>query len=195
MVYTICWLAAVAVILIAPIAARIFFPFPYKQIIHENCFRYSLDPLLVISIIKVESSFNPAAHSPKGALGLMQVMPDTGAWIATRRGMEFSLRELSVPVKNIEYGCWYLNYLNREFLGKLPLVLCAYNSGHLHVQTWLRQKTWSGDPRHAEQIPFEETRVYLKKVLWTYAWYKRLYGKNYSSAGADFPRLRQESRS
>lgn len=161
-----------------PQILKFIFPFPYREIVYENSEKYHLDPLLVIAIIKVESGFNPHACSSKGAMGLMQLMPETGAWVAQKQGQKFSRGNLKKPEYNISYGCWYLEYLQQRFANKIPLMLSAYNSGHLKVHNWVEEKIWDGETDHLEAIPFSETRVYVRKVLITYGWYKKIYGSS-----------------
>ena len=168
---------------------RIFFPYPLRPLIEANSEKYSLDPLLVVAIIKVESNFNPTARSKKGAVGFMQVMPQTAEWIAQQSGLKFNKEDLLKPEHNISYGCWYLNFLQQEFSYKLPLVICAYNSGHFNVHSWLKNKTWDGSLENSAQIPFEETKIYLKKVVRTYYWYQKLYGNNSPMGGKIFFRI------
>ncbi len=157
---------------------RLFYPFPYREIIVREAAVYHIDPLLVAAVIKTESNYRPNAQSVKGARGLMQIMPDTGQWIAGQMGMKsFQLEALEQPAVNIKFGCWYLANLFNEFNGDKVLVLAAYNGGRGNVKQWIADKSWTGNQASLEQIPFGETRNYVDKVLKNYRIYQKLYQK------------------
>jgi soluble lytic murein transglycosylase-like protein len=120
----------------------------YSEIIHEKCRQYDVDPSLVKAMIKTESDYNPDAVSPKGAMGLMQLMPVTA-------------REMGVynpynAEQNIEGGIKYIKYLLEKFNGNLTLALAAYNSGPTTVE------------KFGSVPPITETRQYVKKILTIY---------------------------
>ncbi|MGQ9778316.1 MAG: lytic transglycosylase domain-containing protein [Bacillota bacterium] len=96
---------------------RLFFPLPYFDLVAAHARGYGLDPLLVEALIREESSFDPAAVSRRGALGLMQIMPETGLWIAAQLGEELTPARLFTPEENIRYGVWYLGMLWEKFGG------------------------------------------------------------------------------
>lgn len=187
--FLVAFLAAATAVTTRPVL-RLFFPIRYPGYIVQSAQAYRLDPHMVAAVIRVESAFNPLARSERGATGLMQLMPETAAWIASRRGhdlgsaarrpakgggpstLEEALRE---PAVNIDYGCWYLRALRDQFQGDWVLTLAAYNSGRGRVATWLQQKEWSGRRDEIDQIPYAETRAYVRRVLSTWEWYKRLY--------------------
>ncbi len=157
---------------------RIFYPYPYQDLIVSEATKYHIDPFLVASIIKAESNYRPDARSVKGARGVMQIMPETGKWIASQIGMKnFREEDLDQPAFNIKLGCWYLASLYKEFQGNTVLVLAAYNGGRGNVKQWLAEKRWSGTKFELEQIPFPETRSYVNKVLKNYKIYRNLYEK------------------
>ena len=120
-------------------------PTSYDQLIRETAARYDLEYALVKAVIKAESSFNRIAVSPKGALGLMQLMPQT----ARMHGV----RNVFLPEDNIEGGCRHLRMLHDRYRGNLPLVVAAYNAGEKRVD----------EARGVPNIP--ETREYLGRVL------------------------------
>lgn len=156
--------------------ARAFYPFHYREIIFHYAREYNIDPYLVAAIIKTESNFNPQAVSPKGALGLMQVMPKTGKWVAEVTGQaSFYPEQLFDPETNVRIGSWYLADLSREFQDDLILVLAAYNGGRSNVKKWLAEEGWTRSGK-IDQVPFPETRQFIRKVIWNYKLYKRLYG-------------------
>jgi len=114
--------------------------------------------------------------SAKGARGLMQVMPDTGNWIAGELGIrEFDPETLYDPMTNLKVGTWYLAFLRREYDGNLVLALAAYNAGRGNVSKWIGEQRWSGEEKDIDSIPFPETREYVKKVLHLYDKYREVY--------------------
>ncbi len=147
----------------------------YPALIQQYSREYSLDPYLVAAVIHCESGNRPEAESPKGAVGLMQIMPETGAWIGEKLGVEgFETEMLKAPATNIQMGCWYLNYLLDRFDGNLPHALAAYNAGPGNVSKWLEDPACAQDGVLRE-IPFEETRNYVERVERAYAVYEELY--------------------
>ena len=120
-------------------------PTSYDQLIRETAARYDLEYALVKAVIKAESSFNRMAVSPKGALGLMQLMPKT----ARMHGV----RNVFMPHENIEGGCRHLRMLHDRYRGNIPLIVAAYNAGEKRVD----------DARGVPNIA--ETREYLARVL------------------------------
>ena len=141
--------------------------------------KYSLDPYFVAAIIRQESQFHAEALSPAGARGVMQVMPQTGEWVARSAGVRgFDSSQLYVPDTAIHLGAWYINFLMKRFKGDLLYVAAAYNAGPEAVASWLGQNSF-GKERDVfvESIPFSETRGYVKKVFRNYAEYKRIYGR------------------
>ncbi len=154
---------------------RFFYPFPYRELVFSYAGTFSVDPFLLAAVMKAESNFNPRAASPKGALGLMQIMPETGQWIAEKLGDEnYTSEDLFEPDTSIKYAAWYISDLSREFHGNTMLVLAAYNGGRGNVQAWLASRQING-AGSIEEIPFPETRRYVKKVLFYYQVYRHLY--------------------
>lgn len=151
------------------------FPLKYWDEIKYFSDKFSLDPFLIAAIIKVESEFKPHAMSKRGAKGLMQLMPETAKWIASQNGMEYKEEFLFKPEYNIHFGCWYLNSLRNQFDGSLPLILAAYNGGRGNVKKWLQKKEWDGKFKNLNDIPFKETRQFVKKVNYNYKIYKWFY--------------------
>ncbi|MDR3590261.1 MAG: lytic transglycosylase domain-containing protein [Negativicutes bacterium] len=148
----------------------------------EQVFRYAkdnnLDPFLVAAVIRTESRFVVSARSPKGAVGLMQMMPETGRWVAGQIDYpDFSATMLTDPDINIRFGTWYLASLKREFQNNDILALAAYNGGRGNVRQWINQFGWPVDFRDFSQIPFQETRDYVRKVLDAREHYRYLYGR------------------
>lgn len=152
----------------------------YPDIVKEMAAEYGVDPYLVAAVIHCESSNNKDAVSPVGAMGLMQIMPDTGGWIADKLDMEdFAQEQLFEPEINIRFGCWYIDYLTEKFHGDRVAVLAAYNGGPGNVQKWLEDEKYSEDGTLTD-IPFPETERYIEKVQRAYEKYLTLYKKELS---------------
>ena len=137
--------------------------------------KYDLDPYYVAAIIWTESKFRNSAVSDKGATGLMQIMPETGEWIAGKLKLKgYSSAALSAPETNIQMGCWYLSYLYEQFKN-WDTVAAAYNAGHGNVSKWLGNSDYSKDGVTLDEIPYAETKNYVQMVNRSYEIYKLLY--------------------
>lgn len=150
------------------------YPYMYKSTVEKYSYSYGVDPLLVLAVIREESHFYPKSSSPKGALGLMQIMPDTAKEIAAWLGEDYDNVNLLSVDDNIRYGTWYLAALIKEYNGNTVLALAAYNAGSGRVNNWLKDEL-SLESYTIEDIPFKETRDYIKKVLKSYNAYSGLY--------------------
>ncbi len=155
--------------------SRILYPYPYKQTVQKYAYAYGVDPLMVISVIREESHFLPHSNSHKGAVGLMQLMPDTAKDVSAWLKEDYELVDLTKPEDNIRYGTWYLANLNKQFSGNAILMLAAYNAGIGRVNSWLQTSPKDFNSYHIEDIPFKETRDYVAKVLNSYERYTELY--------------------
>ncbi|MEZ4628860.1 MAG: lytic transglycosylase domain-containing protein [Eubacteriales bacterium] len=162
------------------------YPVAYTEWIGQYAAEYELDPYLVQSVMRCESSNDPTAVSKVGAIGLMQIMPDTGAWIAHKLDLDdvYTEEMLFDPEANIEFGCWYLRFLKGRFDGERKLMIAAYNAGHGSVEGWLE------DPRFTMDgvltvIPFEDTARYYEKVTAAYDNYTTLYPDLFAEPDAD----------
>lgn len=155
---------------------KLFYPMPHQDTVDSLSQKYQVDPLLVFAIIRAESKYQPDAHSPVGARGLMQIMPETAEWIAKKMKLkDFQTTDLYEPKTNIAMGCWYINNLSNEFDDCLPVTIAAYNAGRGNVKKWLANEQWDGTSVNLQDIPFEETRNYVKNVLKNYQAYKAIY--------------------
>lgn len=155
------------------------YPLKYREMVEKYSEMYGLDPLLVMSVIRVESMFRPDAVSPKNAVGLMQIMPGTGKWAADKLKLEgYSDNKLFDPDTNIHIGCWYLAMLHKEF-GNTDVALAAYNAGSGNVSQWLSDGRYSKTGVTLDIIPFRETESYVKKVKESFKIYKKLYEKEF----------------
>ncbi len=146
---------------------RLRYPLRYEAIVRSHARNYDLDPALLAAVIYQESKFHPGAKSPSGAVGLMQLTPETAKGIAIRTGGHaFTTDDLLDPEINIRYGSWYLRHLFQKY-GQERLVLAAYNAGQGNVDEW-RAK--------GQEIQFSETRAYVDKVEDLKNIYRDAYG-------------------
>lgn len=158
------------------------YPFGWRSEVTAAAQRAGLDPFLVAAVVREESSYYPRALSRAGARGLMQLMPATARPMAEHRGLAFAGGELlDDPGANIEIGTAFLAALLREF--KDPrLAVAAYNAGPGRVRQWWQARRTSDIEAFVEQIPFDETRRYVKRVMFSWEEYRRLYGDGADSA-------------
>ena len=152
------------------------YPFPHQEIIEKYSHKYDVDVDLIASVINKESKFKNEAKSHRGALGLMQIMPETAKWIAKETGeKDFSLEKLNDPETNIRFGVWYLSTLQKEFWYNEVLTLAAYNAGRGNVHEWMEEYGWDYNFKAIKEIPYDETRHYVTDVIKGKAKYKLLY--------------------
>jgi soluble lytic murein transglycosylase len=131
------------------------YPLEHEHIIRGHAANHDLDPALLAAVVYVESRFDPNATSDAGAIGLMQLLPETAKGIAQRTGGErFVVADLRDPEINVRYGSWYLDHL-REQYGDMRLALAAYHAGPGNVDHWREQGLG---------IPFPETREYIDEI-------------------------------
>jgi soluble lytic murein transglycosylase len=145
---------------------RVRYPLRYEQIVRGHARNYNLDPALVAAVIYQESKFRPNAKSSSGAIGLMQLRPETAEGIAIRTGgTQFHTSDLYDPEINIRYGSWYLRHLLDKY-GDEKTALAAYNAGQRNVDEWQAE---------GEGIQFSETRAYVDRVEHLKGVYARAY--------------------
>ena len=150
---------------------RIIYPLRYEETIRDAAAQRGVEPTLVAAVIRTESRFDPEVESPRGAYGLMQLQPETARFISERGDVRGDYRE---PKTNIRMGTWYLGYLQGRYNGDERMMLAAYNSGESQVDGWISE----GDFDIGHDIPFAETRDYVKDVLKARDIYVELYGRN-----------------
>lgn len=151
------------------------YPLEYKAEIIVYANMYELDPYLVMGLIFTESRFDPDAVSTAGATGLMQIMPETGAWLAEKMELsDFDSAQLYDEAFNIRMGCYYLKLLS-DYYGVLRTALAAYNAGIGSVNGWLRDPACSADGVTLDTIPYPETAEYVEKVAENAEMYLALY--------------------
>ncbi len=142
------------------------YPLRYDTIVRGHARHYRLDAALLAAVIYQESRFRADARSPSGAIGLMQLLPDTARGIAIRTGgTAFRTDDLYVPEINVRYGSWYLRHLLDRYDDE-PTALAAYNAGQNNVDRWRRQGVG---------IQFAETRAYVERIEKLKVVYRRTY--------------------
>ena len=147
-------------------------PLPHARLIVDASRREAVDPMLVAAVIRTESGFRPTVVSKRGAVGLMQVMPDTAGWVVSKI---HGPSRLTDPVDNVRSGTWYLAYLLGRYHQNRILALAAYNSGPEVVDGWLRTGAMTPtSPPSA--IPYPATRAFVERVLWLTSLYRVVYG-------------------
>jgi len=146
--------------------AKLRYPLSYENIVVGHAHNYDLDPALLAAVIYRESKFDADAESSSGAIGLMQLLPDTARGIALHTGGNaFVVDDLYDPEINVRYGAFYLRRLLRKY-DDVPLALAAYNAGQTNVDEWIEND---------EGIVFPETRHYVDAVLELRDIYARAY--------------------
>ena len=154
---------------------RLLYPLRYIEGVKEQSARRNLDPFLVAGLIRQESAFAPRTRSPVGARGLMQIMPGTGRALARVEGLRWRLSGLYDPGVNIRFGTRYLRQLLDRFGGRRDYALAGYNAGPHRVRDWTGMDLEIASERFIEEIPFTETRNYVKLILRNEMLYRRLY--------------------
>jgi soluble lytic murein transglycosylase len=146
---------------------RVRYPLKYEQIVRGHARNYQLDPALVAAVIYQESKFHSDAKSDSGAIGLMQLQPDTAKGIAIRTGgSRFQTSDLYNPEINVRYGSWYLRHLLDKYDDE-KTALAAYNAGQRNVDEWRAE---------GKGIQFSETRHYVDRVEDLKGVYRDAYG-------------------
>jgi len=163
---------------------HLLYPLPTRYDIPEKARRRGLDPFLVAGLIHQESVFMPDAVSPAGAIGLMQIMPATGRSTAEEIGLrDFRVERLTEPEVNLEIGTAYLQGLASRYNEDWPRVLAAYNAGPRAVARWTELMPSAETDEFVEGILYQETRIYVRKVLYNWSLYHRIRGSA-STGGA-----------
>ncbi|MCO4743613.1 MAG: transglycosylase SLT domain-containing protein [Proteobacteria bacterium] len=160
------------------VAKSLGYPLAHDQHVWEHGREHDVDPLMVMALMRAESTYNSIAVSRVGARGAMQIMPRTGHLLADIGHEDgFTAGDLEDPVLAVEYGITYLGLLQDRFDGVFPLSVAAYNGGPHNVSSWMRG-TGADMPIDAfvEHIPFRETRRYVRRVSGYYSTYTDLYG-------------------
>ena len=152
------------------------YPMGWREGLTAAAERSSVDPFLVAAVVREESSYHPQARSRVGARGLMQLMPDTGRAVARSRQIPFpDVEVLDQPLVNLELGSIFYGGLLREFRDP-RLATAAYNAGPTRVREWWANRRTDDLDVWVEQIPFNETRAFVKRVMLSWQEYQRVYG-------------------
>ena len=154
------------------------YPFPFLPTIEQWAQKRSLNPLLVTALIRQESRFEPKIESSAGAKGLMQVIPETADWVASK--ISLKQYDLTLPDDNVNLGTWYLDFTHRQYDNDSAFAVASYNAGPGKVDEWLQKYSTSDIDRFVEQIPYPETRGYVESVLGNYWNYLRIYSPEIS---------------
>jgi len=142
-----------------------FMPLGYYDSVMKYSKLFNLPPALVFAIILHESGYQPQVVSPAYAVGLMQLLPQTGAEVAAALGETYEEDSLDDPETNIRYGCWYLRHLLDTLGGEPAFAIAAYNAGPKAVGKWLRNKPHLPREIFVEEITYTETNRYVRRVL------------------------------
>lgn len=155
-------------------ALRRICPLKYQAFVMESAQKHGVEPELIYAVIKTESNFLSTAESHKGALGLMQITPDTFEWLKLyTKEKEVDYQSLKNPQISIDYGTFMLAKLLLKYQNE-DLTICAYNAGIATVDRWLKNRIYTKNGINLSFIPYKETREYLNKVKK----YKKIY-KNF----------------
>ncbi|MHB1468096.1 MAG: lytic transglycosylase domain-containing protein [Solirubrobacteraceae bacterium] len=170
-------LAAVAVglALTAKVGPELRLPLADQALIRAQAQQKHLDPALIAAVIYAETKF-VARESSAGAEGLMQLLPSTAEDLAHRTGgIDFKVTDLGDPEVNIAYGSYYLRYLLNHYGGQELPAIAAYNAGMTRVDEWVARAKSGGRTLSAVEIPYPQTREYVRKVISAQSEYRRIY--------------------
>lgn len=154
---------------------QLLFPSDYLELISDSATKANLDVALPLSIIRQESAFNPEARSHAEAYGLMQLLPEVAKQYKKRAHVEFqNPQELFTPEVNVPIGCVFLSDLFKKWSQKFIPAVASYNSSARSVKNWLLTRTIQDPLMFIEEIPYEETRGYVKLVMRNHIMYRRI---------------------
>jgi len=150
------------------------YPREYSEFVEKYSEEYGVPEYIIYSTIKVESGFDSSARSSAGAIGLMQIMPDTFRYLMAEVKEDYKADLIYGPETNIRFGTYYLSKLYLKY-GNWDTVFAAYNGGTTNVDGWLKDKEYSEDGKTLKNIPFPETENYVVKMNKAIEVYMRLY--------------------
>jgi len=170
------WRVAAQRSLHEPRVLRVIYPYPWpvRTLIENEAIEHGVDPYLLAAVVRQESAFRETVTSRAGARGLMQLMPSTAVQVARQLGVEWDEEWLTVGDANLHLGSAHLAALLRQYRSVAP-ALAAYNAGGTPVARWLRYPDASDPYRFIEQIPWVETRGYVRAVVRNHSLYRALY--------------------
>ena len=151
------------------------YPIKFEEYVYKYSKELDIDPMLTFAIIKTESNFREDVVSSSGAIGIMQLMENTAKEQARKLKLEYSKEILYDAEINLKIGLNYFNTLLDYYNQNYILAFAAYNAGIGNVQKWINEGTIKPDGSDAENIPFKETNMYVRKIIKNYEIYKTLY--------------------
>ncbi len=151
------------------------YPRDFSEYVSKYSDQYGVPEYVIYAVIKVESGFTSNAVSSAGAVGLMQITPDTFSWISMLMKRTADSGMLYDPETNIEYGTYLLSYLYMRY-NRWDTVFAAYNAGMSRADEWLKNPEYTDEDGRLTDIPYKETAKYVKRVNDAIGVYKRLYG-------------------
>lgn len=154
---------------------KLAYPMHFEKEINQHAQEFDLDPYVVLAIMREESHFDTKAQSYVGAGGLMQVMPDTAKFIASKYGLSYSEKLRYDFDKNIELGCAYLDFVLSQLSKKYLFAVAGYNGGPNAVRNWTTALNYTDYDEFVEEIPYAETQNYIRKVFKSYWNYLNIY--------------------
>ena len=152
-----------------------FYPKKYEEYVYQYSKELNIDPMLTFAIIKTESNFKENIVSRSGAIGLMQLMEETAKEQAAKIGMNYNSETLYNPEDNIKLGLYYFDTLFNYFNENYILAFVAYNAGLGNTKKWINEGILKENGEGAENIPFTETNMYVRKIVRNYKIYSELY--------------------
>lgn len=161
-------------VFVVPMVARQLLPISYEDTIERCAEEYDLPPELIAGVIRAESSWRESVVSSAGAVGLMQLTPETFTWLQSKTGETYDESALKNPEINIRYGSYYLSYLRERFSDE-KTQLAAYNAGPNRVQEWLKNPEYSDDGVTLKKIPIAETEKYVDRIELYQKLYRYIY--------------------
>lgn len=154
---------------------ELLFPRKFSDLIETQALRFQVRPELMMSIIRQESAFNPFARSPADALGLMQILPSVAERFQKETGFPIQhFEDLYKPEINVASGAALLSHLQKRYAGQFILTAAAYNASEKAIEGWLKTRLKEDPLEFIEDIPYEETKGYVKLVLRNFMFYMRL---------------------
>ncbi len=154
---------------------KLIYPIKYEAEILDASEKYSLSPEFIAAVIYTESKFDETAESSAGAKGLMQLMPNTFLWLSEKRGEGNTESDILNPETNIDYGCFYLSWIDEYLAGDIYTAAAAYNAGMGRVSEWLNNPEYSIDGKNLTSIPYAETENYVNEIKRVEEKYLELY--------------------
>ena len=156
------------------IESHLIYKTPYRSIVKSASKDFAVKESIIYAVMKAESGFREGIVSPKGAVGLMQLLPSTAEFIAKKLDEEYVDGSLLDPAVNIKYGTWYLSYLFAKF--SPDAAIAAYNAGEGKVSSWLKNPKYSSNGKTLDVIPYAETAKYVRRVYKNISKYNKYHG-------------------